>query len=197
MTEESPWYGKNVERKMTVFFDKINKSILFVPKMKMDITLTLDGEKISEFVFDNTQDKKHIKFFYSPDAYTKDYLYEEEWEYPGFSGIKCKVDFKRGGVSTYNYDGEYSWVNNANKFEVKSNEKANQEANGPYYGMDYWLVGTSFLVRSTSRARLWLMERGSTRPSWTPGPPPTPWSGSTSLSGPSTQPQEISPARMR
>merc|ERR1712038_1016791 len=43
-------YGKNVERKMTVFFDKINKSILFVPKMKMDTTLTLDGEKISEFV---------------------------------------------------------------------------------------------------------------------------------------------------
>merc|ERR1712156_71995 len=44
MTEESPFYGmvywytdrygKNVERKMTVFFDKINKSILFVPKMK-------------------------------------------------------------------------------------------------------------------------------------------------------------------
>merc|ERR1712165_215121 len=152
MTEESPFYGmvywytgrygKNVERKMTVFFDKINKSILFVPKMKMDTTLAVDGEKISEFVFDNTQDKKHIKFFYSPDAYTKDYLYEEEWEYPGFSGIKCKIDFKRGGVSTYNYDGEYSWVNNANKFEVKSNEKANQEANGPYYGMDYWLVGT-------------------------------------------------------
>merc|ERR1712158_17939 len=113
MTEESPFYwlnhwytgryGKNVERKMTVFFDKINKSILFVPKMKMDTTLTLDGEKISEFVFDNTQAKKHI---------------------------------------TYYYDGEYSWVNNANKFEVKSNEKANQEANGPYYGMDYWLVGT-------------------------------------------------------
>merc|ERR1712209_114848 len=58
MTEESPFYGmvywytgrygKNVERKMTVFFDKINKSILFVPKMKMDTTLTLDGEKISE-----------------------------------------------------------------------------------------------------------------------------------------------------
>merc|ERR1712109_28917 len=110
--------------------------------MKMDTTLTVDGEKISEFVFDNTQAKKHIKFFYSPDAYTKDYLYEEEWEYPGFSGIKCKIDFKRGGVSTYNYDGEYSWVNNANKFEVKSNEKANQEQNGPYYGMDYWLVGT-------------------------------------------------------
>merc|ERR1719290_943389 len=67
MTEESPvyglsyWYtgryGKNVERKMTVFFDKINKSILFVPKMKMDTTLTLDGEKISETAFDNTQAK--------------------------------------------------------------------------------------------------------------------------------------------
>merc|ERR1712218_745641 len=114
---------------MTVFFDKINKSILFVPKMFMNTVMTIDGEKTSEFVFDNTQAKKHIKFYYSPDTYTKDYLYEEEWEYPGFSGIKCKIDFKRGGVSTYNYDGEYSWVNNANKFEVKSNEKANQEKN--------------------------------------------------------------------
>merc|ERR1711928_245682 len=56
MTEESPFYGmvywytgrygKNVERKMTVFFDKINKSILFVPKMKMDTSLAIDGEKI-------------------------------------------------------------------------------------------------------------------------------------------------------
>merc|ERR1712110_438578 len=152
MTEESPFYGmvywytgryaKNVERKMTVFFHKTHKSILFVPKMKMDTVMTVDGEKTSEFVFDNTQAKKHIKFFYSPDTYTKDYLYEEEWEYPGNSGIKCKIDFKRGGVSTYNYDGEYSWVNNGNKFEVKSNEKVKQEQNGPYYGVDHWFVGT-------------------------------------------------------
>merc|ERR1712184_140581 len=152
MTEESPFYGmvfwytgrygKTVERKMTVFFDKINKSFLFVPKMKMDTVMTVDGEKTSEFVFDNTQAKKHIKFFYSPDTYTKDYLYEEEWEYPGNSGIKCKIDFKRGGVSTYNYDGEYSWVNNGNKFEVKSNEKVKQEQNGPYYGVDHRFVGT-------------------------------------------------------
>merc|ERR1712110_443250 len=150
MTEESPFYGmvywytgryaKNVERKMTVFFDKTHKSILFVPKMKMDTVMTVDGEKTSEFVFDNTQAKKHIKFFYSPDTYTKDYLYEEEWEYPGNSGIKCKIDFKRGGV--YNYNGEYSWVNNGNKFEVKSNEKVKQEQNGPYYGVDHWFVGT-------------------------------------------------------
>merc|ERR1719184_261968 len=152
MTEESPFYGmvfwytgrygKTVERKMTVFFDKINKSILFVPKMSMNTVMTIDGEKTSQFVFDNTQAKKNIKFYYSPDAYTKDYLYEGEWEYAGFSGIKCNIDYKRGGVSTYNYDGEYSWVNNANKFEVKSTEKVNQEQNGPYYGMDYWFVGT-------------------------------------------------------
>merc|ERR1712156_421257 len=151
MTEESPFYGmvywytgrygKNVERKMTVFFDKINKSILFVPKMKMDTTLTLDGQKISEFVFDNTQAKKHIKFFYSPDAYTKDYLFEEEWEYPGFSGIKCKIDFKRGGVSTYNYDGEYSWVNNVNKFEIKTMDKIVQTEMSPFYGWDHFYLG--------------------------------------------------------
>merc|ERR1719398_630591 len=125
MTEESPFYwlnhwytgryGKNVERKMTIFFDKINKSILFVPKMKMDTTLTLDGEKISEFVFDNTQAKKHIKFFWAPDAFTKDYLFTDEWEYTGTKGIKWNTDLKRGGVSIWNYVGDYSWVNNSNE----------------------------------------------------------------------------------
>merc|ERR1711963_82397 len=194
MTEESPFYGmvywytgrygKNVERKMTVFFDKINKSILFVPKMKMDTTLTLDGEKISEFVFDNTQAKKHIKFFYSPDAYTKDYLYEEEWEYPGFSGIKCKIDFKRGTAPTMGWTT--GWLELTGRAPLLQGPSPTRRR-----------TGTSFLERSTLRARLWLMERGSTRPSWTLGPPPTPWSGSTSLSGPSTQPQETSLARMR
>merc|ERR1712180_387996 len=148
MTEESPFYGmvywytgrygKNIERKMTVFFDKINKSILFVPKMKMDTTLTLDGEKISEFVFDNTQAKKHIKFFYSPDAYTKDYLFTDEWEYPGHSGCKWNTELKRGDVSIWNWVGDYSFVNNANKFEMKTMDKIVQTEMSPFYGLDHF-----------------------------------------------------------
>merc|ERR1712013_424795 len=134
-------YGKNVERKMTVFFDKINKSILFVPKMKMDTTLTLDGEKISEFVFDNTQAKKHIKFFYSPDAYTKDYLFTDEWEYPGHSGCKWNTELKRGDVSIWNWVGDYSFVNNANKFEIKTMDKIVQTEMSPFYGWDHFYLG--------------------------------------------------------
>merc|ERR1712172_80464 len=61
--------------------------------------------------------------------------------------MKIEEDVTLDGQTWYHikydkYDGEYSWVNNANKFEVKSNEKVNQEQNGPYYGMDYWFVGT-------------------------------------------------------
>merc|ERR1712032_982400 len=151
MTEESPFYSivhwytgryaKNVERKMTVFFDKINKSVFFIPKMSMNAALTIDGEKISETVFDNTQDKKHFKFFWAPDAFTKDYLYTDEWEYPGFSGIKWNTDLKRGGVSIWNYFGEYSWVNDANKFEIKTLENVVQTEMSPFYGMDYFLLG--------------------------------------------------------
>merc|ERR1712013_846693 len=150
MTEESPFYGmvywytgrygKNVERKMTVFFDKINKSILFVPKMKMDTSLTLDGEKISEFVFDNTQAKKHIKFFYSPDAYTKDYLFTDEWEYPGHSGCKWNTELKRGDVSIWNWVGDYSFVNNANKFEIMTMDKIVQTETSPFYGLDFFCL---------------------------------------------------------
>merc|ERR1711936_88556 len=151
MTEESPFYGmvfwwtgrygKTVERKMTVFFDKINKSILFVPKMSMNTILTIDGQKTSEFVFDNTQAKKLFKFFWAPDAFTKDYLYTDEWEFPGQSGMKWTTDLKRGGVSIWNWVGDYSWVNNANKFEFKTMDKVVQTPNSPFYGWDHFYVG--------------------------------------------------------
>merc|ERR1712212_467686 len=106
MTEESPFYGmvfwytgrygKNVERKMTVVFDKINK------------------------------------IFWAPDAFTKDYLFTDEWEYTGFSGCKWTTDLKRGGASIWNWVGDYSWVNNANKFEFKTMDKVVQTPMSPF-----------------------------------------------------------------
>merc|ERR1711900_14648 len=150
MTEESPFYGmvywytgrygKTVERKMTVVFDKINKSFLFVPKMTINTVMTIDGEKTSEFVFDNTQAKKHIKFFWAPDAFTKDYLFTDEWEYPA-GGCKWTTDLKRGGVSIWNWVGDYSFVNNANKFEFKTMDKIVQTPMSPLYGLDHFYVG--------------------------------------------------------
>merc|ERR1711971_1039101 len=150
MTEESPFYGmvfwwtgrygKNVERKMTFVFDKINKSFLFVPKMSMNTVMTIDGEKSSEFVFDNTQAKKHIKFFWAPDAFTKEYLFTDEWEYPA-GGCKWTTDLKRGGVSIWNWVGDYSFVNNANKFELKTMDKVVQTPMSPFYGLDHFYVG--------------------------------------------------------
>merc|ERR1739846_66650 len=155
MTEESPFYGmvfwgtgrygKTVERKMTVFFDKINKSFLFVPKMSMNTVMTIDGQKTSEFVFDNTQAKKHIKFFYAPDAFTKEYLFTDEWEYPTPTGCKWTTDLKRGGVSVWNWVGDYGWENNANKFEFKTMDKVVQTPNSPFYGWDHFHVGKVFV----------------------------------------------------
>merc|ERR1712012_1129433 len=49
---------------------------------------------------------------------TKDYLFTDEWEYPGHSGCKWNTELKRGGVSIWNWVGDYSFVNNANKFEI-------------------------------------------------------------------------------
>merc|ERR1712055_1070017 len=128
-------------QKMTVVFDKINKSFLFVPKMTVNTVMTIDGEKTSEFVFDNTQAKKHIKFFWAPDAFTKDYLFTDEWEYTGFSGCKWTTDLKRGGASIWNWVGDYSWVNNANKFELKTMDKVVQTPMSPFYGWDHFYVG--------------------------------------------------------
>jgi hypothetical protein len=161
MTEESPFYGmvfwwtgrygKTVERKMTVSFDKIrisqallDKILLnqdFVPKMSMNTVMTIDGEKTSEFVFDNTQAKKHIKFFYAPDAFTKEYLFTDEWEYPTSTACKWTTDLKRGGVSIWNWVGDYHFTNNANKFELKTMDKIVQTPTSPFYGWDHFYVG--------------------------------------------------------
>merc|ERR1711930_40650 len=117
----------------------------------MDTTLTLDGEKISEFVFDNTQAKKHIKFFWAPDAFTKDYLFTDEWEYTGTKGIKWNTDLKRGGVSIWNYVGDYSWVKNANKFEIKMLDKIVQTPMSPFYGWDHFLIGIYYKTGDRTR----------------------------------------------
>merc|ERR1712012_691985 len=133
------------------FLHKIHKSILFVPKMKMDTTLTLDGEKISETAFDNTQEKKHFKFFWAPDAFTKDYLFTDEWEYPGHSGCKWNTELKRGGVSIWNWVGDYSFVNNANKFEMKTLDKIVQTEMSPFYGLDHFYLGRYYKTGGRQR----------------------------------------------
>merc|ERR1712200_19267 len=143
-------YGKTVERKMTVFFDKINKSFLFVPKMSMNTIMTIDGQKTSEFVFDNTQAKKHIKFFYAPDAFTKEYLFTDEWEYP--TPTACN-----GTTSTL--------------------ENTTTTDRGPGLSPTTRRTGTSSLERSLLKTSLCWMVRDSATSSWTPGPPLTPWSG--------------------
>merc|ERR1711981_995393 len=133
MTEESPFYGmvfwwtgrygKTVERKMTVFFDKINKSFLFVPKMSMNTVMTIDGQKTSEFVFDNTQAKKHMKFFWAPDAFTKDYLYTDELEFKTMDKVVQTPNSPFYGWDHF-YVGKY--YNNGERTRTVTYDKQNR-----------------------------------------------------------------------
>merc|ERR1712001_815585 len=40
-----------------------------------------------------------------------------------------------------NWVGDYSWVNNANKFEFKTMDKVVQSQMSPLYGLDHFYVG--------------------------------------------------------
>merc|ERR1711874_244368 len=86
-----------------------------------------------------------------PDAFTKDYLFTDEWEYTGTKGIKWNTDLKRGGVSIWNYVGDYSWVNNANKFEIKMMDKIVQTPMSPFYGWDHFLIGIYYKTGDRTR----------------------------------------------
>merc|ERR1719494_487811 len=149
-------HGENVIQEAEWVFDvKANDGYKFemehLHKMRMDTTLAIDGEKISEFVFDNTQAKKHIKFFYSPDAYTKDYLFTDEWEYPGHSGCKWNTELKTGDVSIWNWVGDYNFLNNANKFEIKTMDKIVQTEMSPFYGWDHFYLGRYYKTGGRQR----------------------------------------------
>jgi hypothetical protein len=127
-------YAKAVERKMTVLVFKKQKSIVFVPKMKVTSLFKVDGVKNAEFVFDNTQAKRTLKYFWTPDMYTNDHQWEQHWTfYPAFAGMKLDIDYKRGGASIYNYEGDHKWSNTADKFEIKTLEKVVQTEESPFY----------------------------------------------------------------
>merc|ERR1712037_766781 len=59
----------------------------------------------------------------------------------GINGCKWTTDLKRGGASVWNWVGDYSWVNNANKFEFKTMDKVVQSQMSPFYGWDHFYVG--------------------------------------------------------
>merc|ERR1712039_23154 len=65
----------------------------------------------------------------------------DEWEYPGQSGCKWNTELKRGDVSIWNWVGDYSFVNNANKFEIKTMDKIVQTEMSPFYGWDHFYLG--------------------------------------------------------
>merc|ERR1712172_354000 len=58
---------------------------------------------------------------------------------------KWTTDLKRGGVSIWNWVGDYSFVNNANKFELKTMDKVVQTPMSPFYGLDHFYVGKLFV----------------------------------------------------
>merc|ERR1712032_276112 len=148
MTEESPFYGmvfwytgrygKTVERKMTFVSDKINKSFLFVPKMSMNTVMTIDGEKTSEFVFDNTQAKKpFLDIAVESDRKTKLHVlfnFEEDnkWE--------LKVDRVPGQKMTIEavIDGQ-KWTGEGtlDQGDMKLNLKVDSEFTGKHYTLDF------------------------------------------------------------
>merc|ERR1712218_308279 len=51
------------------------------------------------------------------------------------------TELKRGDVSIWNWVGDYSFVNNANKFEMKTMDKIVQTEMSPFYGWDHFYLG--------------------------------------------------------
>jgi len=154
LTEEAPFYGmtyfflgkyaKSVERKVIFKFDKVNKSIMFFPKMAINSVLTLDGQKTTEFIFDNNMPINHIKYFFQP-AFSQDHLFEITWEYTnGMTGLKYNVEFKRGGVATCTAEGDYKYINTPAKFEITAIEKLVQTEASPLYAIEKMLTGKYF-----------------------------------------------------
>merc|ERR1712002_50914 len=101
MTEECPlyelyktFYGryfKNGERKMSLIVDKKNKSLKFIPKFMLKVETTLDSQMVTYIEIDITKPVRMIKFYYVPDAFTKDYNFIHTWEIEGDRRIVTRL----------------------------------------------------------------------------------------------------------
>merc|ERR1712227_301858 len=61
------------------------------------------------------------------------------------------TELKRGDVSIWNWVGDYSFVNNANKFEIKTMDKIVQTEMSPFYGLDHFYLGRYYKTGGRQR----------------------------------------------
>merc|ERR1712130_815919 len=88
--------------------------------------------------FDGKTPSKKFEMSFAPKTGTPMDLV---WNMDFSSGFKYDYDFKVNSVTMEKGDGEYKWVNNANKFEIKTMDKVVQSPMSPFYGWDHFYVG--------------------------------------------------------
>merc|ERR1712038_756352 len=73
--------------------------------------------------------------------------------------IKYASDLKMNGQVVEKATGDFTWVNNGNKFEVKSDETFTQTKENPYYSFNTWFLFGGRYVEKMDKTRNFFFDK--------------------------------------
>merc|ERR1712013_963283 len=112
--------------------------VMFDYVVKYNIQDAEQQQGKAKLKFDARTPAKRFEINYAPKTGTP---FEYTFDFNLSSGFKYDSDLKVNGKTVEKVVGEYTWTNNADKFELESTENYSQTKENPFYKLSKWMCG--------------------------------------------------------
>merc|ERR1712018_47812 len=106
--------------------------------------------------FDARTPAKRFEISFAPKTGTP---FEYVFDFDLSSGFKYDSDLNMNGQVVEKATGDFTWVNNGNKFEVKSDETFTQTKENPFYSFNTWFLFGGRYVEKMDKTRNFFFDK--------------------------------------
>merc|ERR1719195_110698 len=130
--------------------------VMFDYVVKYNIQDAEQQQGKAKLKFDARTPAKRFEINYAPKTGTP---FEYVFDFDLSSGFKYDSDLKMNGQVVEKATGDFTWVNNGNKFEVKSDETFTQTKENPFYSFNTWFLFGGRYVEKMDKTRNFFFDK--------------------------------------
>merc|ERR1711994_655585 len=130
--------------------------VMFDYVVKYNIKDAEQQQGKTKLKFDARTPAKRFEINYAPKTGTP---FEYVFDFDLSSGFKYDSDLKMNGQVVEKATGDFTWVNNGNKFEVKSDETFTQTKENPFYSFNTWFLFGGRYVEKMDKTRNFFFDK--------------------------------------
>merc|ERR1712156_583371 len=130
--------------------------VMFDYVVKYNIQDAEQQQGKAKLKFDARTPAKRFEINYAPKTGTP---FEYVFDFDLSSGFKYDSDLKMNGQVVEKATGDFTWVNNGNKFEVKSDETFTQTKENPFYSFNAWFLFGGRYVEKMDKTRNFFFDK--------------------------------------